>query len=238
MNFREAMVEAWDKLQNARDKYRAMTGPVGMHKDLVLKFIENETLIMSPIIPHYAEHVWGLLGNASSVMSARWPEVGNVDPMLIRQVTYFDKVLSDARSKVEKARTKAPCTKLIVYVAENFLDWQQAVLNVLNAHAQKGGGFDKDFKKSLMSIPELQPFKAQSKLLMPFAAFVIDEFPVRGAEAFELKVPFDEVQILKDSVDYINKELAIEEMVIEMWPPADVKKLNPATPGKPTLVFV
>lgn len=59
---------------------------------------------------------------------------------------------------------------------------------MLLAHSQKGGGFDKDFKKTLMSIAELQPFKAQSKLLMPFAAFVIDEFPVRGSEAFELKV--------------------------------------------------
>ena len=64
-------------------------------------------------------------------------------------------------------------------------------MGFLNAHiSTSGGGFDKDFKKNLLSMPELQPFKAQSKLLMPFAAFVIDEFNVRGSEAFELKVAF------------------------------------------------
>jgi hypothetical protein len=32
-------------MQNARDRYRAMAGPGGMHKDLVLKFIRCQTLV-------------------------------------------------------------------------------------------------------------------------------------------------------------------------------------------------
>jgi len=58
----------------------------------------------------------------------------------------------------------------------------------------------KDFKKGFMSMPatgnlSTAAYKAQSKVLMPFAAFTIDDFVARGAEAFELKVPYDESQV-------------------------------------------
>ena len=198
MQYREAMIEGWDKLQNARDKYRAMAGPVGMHRDLVKKFIECQTLIISPFCPHYSEHVWSeLLGNKDGIMKASWPSVGSIDPLLIRTNTYFDKTLSDLRSKVEKSRSKKTVTTMTVFVAEEFLDWQQAALGVLKATVDAGGDVThKDFKKSFMQMEAMKPFKAQSKVLMPFAAFTIDDYVVRGAEAFELKVPYDETEVL------------------------------------------
>jgi len=197
MQYREAMIEGWDKLQNARDKYRAMSGPVGLHRDLIKKFIECQTIIMAPFIPHYSEHVYStLLGNKEGIMQARWPTVGSVDPLLIRMNTYFDKTLSDLRSKIEKARAKKTVSTVTVYIADEFLDWQQAALNALKATVEQGGDvMGKDFKKGFMSLPSMAPFKAQSKVLMPFAAFTIDDFVVRGSEAFELKVPYDENQV-------------------------------------------
>jgi len=198
MQYREAMIEGWDKLQNARDKYRAMAGPVGMHRDLVKKFIECQTVVISPFCPHYAEHIWStLLGNSGGIMKASWPTVGNVDPLLVRINGYSVNTLSDLRSKVEKARTKKPVTKMTVFVAEEFLDWQQAALGVLKSTVDAGGDVThKDFKKGFMQLAPMQPFKAQSKVLMPFAAFIIDDFVVRGVEAFELKVPYDESEVL------------------------------------------
>eukprot|EP00283_Hemiselmis_rufescens_P008667 CAMPEP_0173420554 /NCGR_PEP_ID=MMETSP1357-20121228/1978_1 /TAXON_ID=77926 /ORGANISM="Hemiselmis rufescens, Strain PCC563" /LENGTH=1085 /DNA_ID=CAMNT_0014383351 /DNA_START=39 /DNA_END=3296 /DNA_ORIENTATION=+ len=242
MNYREVVVEAWDKLQNARDKYRAMVGPHGMHRDLILSFIRKQTLIMSPFIPHYAEHVWEVLGHKESVMAARWPEAGHIDPILIRQVTYFDKVLSDARSKVEKARVKGAVAKATWYIADSFLDWQQATLGVLQGVHDRGESFGKDFKKGLLSNPALVPYKSHSKMLMPFAAYVLDDYAVRGPEAFELKMPFDEGGIWADSLEYVKKELGLEHLEISAWSDlkdeALLKKLQPATPGKPTMTWV
>ncbi|EKX38613.1 leucyl-tRNA synthetase, PPC-targeted [Guillardia theta CCMP2712] len=211
MQFRESVIEGWDKLQNARDKYRAMAGPIGMHAELIKKFITCQTLVIAPICPHYSEYVWGLLGHKESVMEARWPEVGDVDPLLVRMNSYFDKTLSDIRAKTDKARAKKAVAKATVYVADEFLDWQQAALNVLRS----------DFKKNMMSFPELAPFKAQTKVLMPFAAFSIDEFEARGPEAFELKVPYDEVRLLTDSIEYLKGELSVEEIEVTKWPPSD-----------------
>jgi len=240
MNYRDAMIEGWDKMQGARDKYRAMSGDQGMHKDLIKKFIECQILVICPICPHLAEHVWAQLGNSESIMNARWPSVGPVDNMLVRMNTYFDKTLSDLRSKAEKASAKNAITKATIYIAENFLDWQQATLNVLKANAEAGNAFDKVFMKSLISKPELAPFKSAMKLLMPFAAFTVDDYSVRGIDAFELKVPYDETMILGDSLEYMKGELNLKEIVLEKWPPSDeavAKKLQPATPGKPAAHF-
>jgi hypothetical protein len=43
--FREALVEGWDKLQRARDRYRASVGPAGMHAGLIRRFVETQVAI-------------------------------------------------------------------------------------------------------------------------------------------------------------------------------------------------
>lgn len=39
-----------------------------MHKTLVLRFIEVQVLLITPICPHFAEHVWGMLGHGGECM--------------------------------------------------------------------------------------------------------------------------------------------------------------------------
>lgn len=63
MLFKEALRTGFFELQAARDKYRELCGPMGMNENLVMKFIQIQALLMSPICPHVAEHVWKLLGN-------------------------------------------------------------------------------------------------------------------------------------------------------------------------------
>jgi leucyl-tRNA synthetase len=58
--FKEALRTGVFELQGARDKYREVETD-GMHRDLVLRFIEVQSLLMAPICPHMAEHLWGLL---------------------------------------------------------------------------------------------------------------------------------------------------------------------------------
>lgn len=62
--FKEALKSGFFELQAARDKYRELCLN-GMHLDLVLRFIEVQALLLSPICPHVAEHVWSLLDKVS-----------------------------------------------------------------------------------------------------------------------------------------------------------------------------
>lgn len=61
MMFKEALRTGFFELQAVRDKYRELSLD-GMNKSLVLKFIEIQALLLSPICPHICEYIWGLLG--------------------------------------------------------------------------------------------------------------------------------------------------------------------------------
>lgn len=72
------------ELQIARDKYRELCGAAGMHVDLVFEYIRRQALLISPICPHIAEHVWSLLNNSGSIVNAKWPTVGDINELDIQ----------------------------------------------------------------------------------------------------------------------------------------------------------
>lgn len=59
--FKEALKVGFFELQAARDKYRELSLE-GMSQKLILRFIEVQALVLSPICPHVSEFVWSLLG--------------------------------------------------------------------------------------------------------------------------------------------------------------------------------
>lgn len=61
MMFKEALKVGFFELQAARDKYRELSLE-GMSQKLILRFIEVQALVLSPICPHVSEFVWSLLG--------------------------------------------------------------------------------------------------------------------------------------------------------------------------------
>lgn len=85
MLFKEALRTGLFEFQKSRDSYRELCGGNNnMHGDLVLEFIERQALLMAPICPHMAEHIWELLGKKGSILHARWPVAGEVDDKLIK----------------------------------------------------------------------------------------------------------------------------------------------------------
>ena len=60
--FKDALKFGFFEFQAVLNKYRELCGAEGMHKGLLLKFIETQTLILCPICPHIAEEVWTILG--------------------------------------------------------------------------------------------------------------------------------------------------------------------------------
>ena len=56
--YREALKHGFYELQSTRDWYREATIQEGMHRDLILRWIEVQALLLSPIAPHWCEYVW------------------------------------------------------------------------------------------------------------------------------------------------------------------------------------
>lgn len=69
MLFKEALRTGFFELQAIRDKYRELSSFEGMNFDILIRFIETQALLICPICPHVAEHVWSLLGKVISIMA-------------------------------------------------------------------------------------------------------------------------------------------------------------------------
>lgn len=90
MNYKEALKEGFFELQSARDWYREVTSTpveagsnitIGMHADLVEMYMRTTALLVQPIAPHFAEHLYcTILGSSKSVQHALWTDIPVVNP--------------------------------------------------------------------------------------------------------------------------------------------------------------
>ena len=66
---------------------------------------------------------------------------------------------------------------------------------------------------------------------------------VRGREAMDLSVPFDEAQVLTENLPFITSNLKVPEVVVISCAEADTSEKDQAVaaekaaPGKPTFLF-
>lgn len=59
-NFKLALKSGLYDFTSARDAYReaSTVAGVGMHRDIVHRYVELQALMLAPIAPHWAEYVW------------------------------------------------------------------------------------------------------------------------------------------------------------------------------------
>lgn len=86
---REALKTGFYDLQAARDEYRFSCGAGGMNRDLVLRFMDVQTRLFTPICPHYAEYVWReILKKEGFVIKAGWP-VADVPDLSLKKANKY-----------------------------------------------------------------------------------------------------------------------------------------------------
>uniref|UniRef100_A0A803SKM1 Leucine--tRNA ligase, cytoplasmic n=1 Tax=Anolis carolinensis TaxID=28377 RepID=A0A803SKM1_ANOCA len=259
------MLANWDSLRSgpadtfndraAKDKYRELAIE-GMHRDLVLQFIESQTLLLAPVCPHMCEHVWSLppppksliLMSAfnpnvktDSIMKASWPVPGPVDEILIRSSQYLTEAAHDLRlrlknymapAKGKKSNKEVPqkpshCT---IYVAKNYPPWQHITLSVLRRHYQT----TKIISSELNSLPELKKYM---KRVMPFVAMIKENLEKKGPRVLDLELEFDERAVLRENIVYLTNSLELEHIELKFASEGDEKIKEDCCPGKPFCTF-
>jgi len=246
MMYREALKTGFYELQAARDRYREGC-MVGMHRDLVFRFIEVQTLLLCPICPHLAEHLWELIGKSGSIMNASWPAAGEVDQPLLKSADYLSDRAHDFRVRIKammnpkgKKKDAAPPKKPthgIIYVASSYPAWQHATLNTLKEmYNQLGGNFpdNRDIMNRMKQVPEV---KSAMKKLMPFVQHVKESVERDGPAALETTLPFDERQVLDENRPFLTKALELVSVEVKPSSEADKRIQEDCAPGKPFSVF-
>jgi leucyl-tRNA synthetase len=206
----------------ARDWYREVTADVGMHADLVAHWIRTLTLLVTPIAPHFAEHVWAtVLREPSSVQHARFPTPAAApDAALLQAGLYMRglvKTIRDAElailKKMAKAKggqapydPKAP-RAVRVYVATRFPGWQDAcVAAVKEACAgEHDGKVDEAKVRALLAQRGL----IKDKRAMPFVQLFKKRLGELGSAAFQRALPFPEEQALREILPYLKRSLGL-----------------------------
>ncbi|KAK9450437.1 uncharacterized protein V1518DRAFT_413846 [Limtongia smithiae] len=251
--------------QAARDYYREATSyDVGMHKDLVLRYIEQQALLLMPIAPHFAEYIWtDLLKKPESVQLALFPKISK--PIDIGMTAALDYVRSVSRSiretegaNIKKQKKGKPVTfdpkkdtKLTLYIALQFPQWQEKYLDLVR---ESFDGLSLKFAPELTSkVQKLGDMKRS----MPFVNHL--KYRLTGGQespevVFNRKLVFDEVEIVKQTIPILQRGIGsavVEAFVVsegeaeaanivtgEKVPIAYPKDADAAVPGTPGISLV
>lgn len=233
--FREALKTGFYDLQAARDEYRFSCGSAGMNRDLVWRFMDVQTRLITPICPHYAEYVWReLLEKEGFVVKAGWPTSNDPDLRLKSANKYLQDSIALMRKLLQKQilgskkanKKGAPVTSLtegklkgLIYVNEQFDGWKAECLRILQSKFDNNTHTfapDKDILEALQrsTVGQAANFKQTQKLCMPFLRFKKDEAVALGVQALDLRLPFGEIEVLQENLELIRRQLALEEVEV------------------------
>ncbi|TDL26973.1 leucyl-tRNA synthetase [Rickenella mellea] len=256
MCFKDAMKFGFYEMQQARDWYREVTSDIGMHADLVKYWIRTSTLLITPIAPHFAEHIWtSVLKEPKSVQLARWPSVSRpIDRAVLEAGTYMRgtvKMIRDSELNMLKRLSKSKSApfdpkkpkSVHIYVATKFPEWQdQCVQLVQDAYDAKKDKVDDQKVRELLTSRGLM----KDKRAMPFVQAFKKRIAQFGAQtAFKRSLPFSEANVLKELLPYLIKSLNLVDA--DVWSVEDALKkseagfskliIEAAEPGTPAFEF-
>ncbi|CAJ0912618.1 5884_t:CDS:2, partial [Entrophospora sp. SA101] len=157
--YRDALKYGFYELQTSRDWYREATSQEGegMHRDLILRWIELQALLLSPIAPHWSEYIWGeVLQKDGFIVNASFPSPSEpVDESLIEAIEYIRKLIKNIRDlegasqKKKKKGSKADNfdpnkpKSLKLFVATKFPEWQDLVVEAIKQnYDEESNSFD------------------------------------------------------------------------------------------------
>eukprot|EP00595_Chromulina_sp_UTEXLB2642_P000144 CAMPEP_0196761076 /NCGR_PEP_ID=MMETSP1095-20130614/182_1 /TAXON_ID=96789 ORGANISM="Chromulina nebulosa, Strain UTEXLB2642" /NCGR_SAMPLE_ID=MMETSP1095 /ASSEMBLY_ACC=CAM_ASM_000446 /LENGTH=963 /DNA_ID=CAMNT_0042110147 /DNA_START=335 /DNA_END=3226 /DNA_ORIENTATION=+ len=238
--FREGLHRCWFDMIIARDIYRDWSNrsDIPWHVDVAFEFINAFVLMISPICPHWSEHIWKLLGNSTSINRAAWPSYVAYDRGLRKQYLFFRDFLKNFRQSCLKTKVNDP-KAAYVYVSSSYDSEKVIILQYLQSVVDSKGQFPADLPKQMKNFIESRTdLKKNTKLLMQFGAFMRDEALERGVDALAIEMTFDQKSILQENAVYIMLAVGLKEISIHNIEdgnlPGEKKKYEQTVPGKPT----
>lgn len=201
-------------LQSARDYYRdsTTTSGIGMHKDLVRRYIEVQALLLSPIAPHFCEYLWReVLKNEGSIQNAKFPTVSQpINKEMSAALEYLRDVQRTIRevegANLKKKKGKGPVfdpkapSKLTLYVASKFPEWQDSYIDLVKeAFEGMSLEFTPEFRQKVSKLGDV-------KRGMQFVNHLKTRLAQEPAQTvFNRKLIFDELDTLKNTLPVVKK---------------------------------
>ncbi|KAL5982879.1 hypothetical protein ACLOJK_016957 [Asimina triloba] len=263
--FREALKTGFYDLQAARDEYRFSCGVGGMNRDLLWRFMDVQTRLITPICPHYAEFVWHeLLKKDGFAVKAGWPTADTPDLTLKKANKYLQDSITSMRKMLQKQMAGPKKSKKggrtpvdeenkptigLIYVNEQYDGWKETCLRILQSKYNPAShSFAPDQEILAASKETIKNFKEIQKHCMSFMKFKKDEMLTVGIHSLDVRLPFGEIEVLQENLELIKRQLGLEHVEVvsvvddstytKAGPHKAVLEKNPPSPGDPISIFL
>lgn len=216
--YKSALLEGYYNLQNKFKWYlRRAEIP---NRDLLKNFIEVQTLILAPFIPHIADEIWEAIGKNGYASIHPWPKYD--ESKIKHEIELAEeiviKVLEDCRELIRLL--KQAKTIRITTASKWKYDFIFEVKNYV-----KSGVKLSDAIRSTIKKMQLDP-KMCSQLSQSIA---------KNPEILELLISADiEYSILKEAEQFFSKELNVN-VIVENEDEGISPKKNSAIPSRPAI---
>ncbi|WZH46090.1 Leucyl-trna cytoplasmic [Fusarium acuminatum] len=215
-NYKLALKAGLYELTSARDFYReaCAAANIKMHKDIVLRYIEVQTLLLAVVTPHWSEYIWlEVLKKEGTIQVAKFPEIKEVDASLSAKRDYVRNTASNinsaeglqlkkkAKGKETSFDPKKP-KKLTIFVTDKFPAWQAKYIDLLKEmwNVETNSVNDKELNGKIGKMGEM-------KKAMPFVQNLKRRLQTGEPTSvvLEQKLAFDEKETLLQMVPGLKR---------------------------------
>ncbi|KAF7457191.1 leucyl-tRNA synthetase [Cryptosporidium felis] len=227
--YRDALKYSLFEFQLRKDQYKLLcdSNDFLLNKNVLGLFIETQIKILAPIAPHTCEYIWrDVLGNKGFIVNEQWPKFEGKEiicgfkysPSHSKMLTLLFKSIEDFRKSMEKwssskkgAEGKPKAGSAVIYVSNEYQDWQVEGLNqVQEIIDQEGGVLPKDLISRLRRTPKIEKMdKNMLKNVLSFISLKVGEYKENDLTAFNSTLPFNEFELFSTQSHFISKSLGI-----------------------------
>ncbi|MCJ1309094.1 cytosolic leucyl tRNA synthetase [Agyrium rufum] len=227
-NYKLALKSALYDFTSCRDFYReaATAAGVGMHCDLITRYVELQALILTPICPHWCDYIWQeVLHKESSIQTALWPSVSTPDSSLSAAREYV-RATSSSITSAEAAQLKKKdkgknisfdpkkLKKLTIFAAAKYPAWQDKYIELVREEFERT--HLKEDKELIGKVGKM----GETKKAMPFVQGLKKRLLNGEDEQVVLsrELKFNEVEVLQEMVKGLKKTtgcVVVEVVLVE-----------------------
>lgn len=245
MHFRMVLNSAFHEFTNDFSQYKIYCDAQGMHRELVARFYETLTLLLMPLAPHFAEHMWQkVLGGTGTVMNQPFPApTGLLNYSLVISQSVIVWVIRDVRMQATKhAKKRGPITEVCVYTAASYGAWQTKALELLHTiYRENDGALPQDLTKQVMAAKPEWMTKDIVPDTMAFLAYVKLNVERYGEQAMSLTPVLNDLDVLRSVQSTLQTLTGVPVVMLKAsddaeFPEHDVARRK-CRPGEPTIAF-
>uniref|UniRef100_A0A914N7R4 leucine--tRNA ligase n=1 Tax=Meloidogyne incognita TaxID=6306 RepID=A0A914N7R4_MELIC len=249
--YKEALKTGFFEFQLARDNYRQLCGSdEQMNEKLILRFIETQALILSPICPHITEHIWSLLGKNDLIVNSKWPTISTVDKLLLQQSSFVNNAIKEFRQrrdaklnpkKKDPKKALLPPKAATIYFTKKYPEWKEKAINLMRKLYESNNSTLPDNREIMELLNTTQ--LPEKKEVMPFVQFVRERVAQNGSAALSVNEDFDQKYVLEQIRDYLLCTLQLEKLdIVDIANATEnakevVEVIKSCSPGSPLIIY-